>query len=94
MSRTVVVLETAGPEYRVRLIDNPEQLYRGINANTSRWIPNSEYIHEQFDGIMTYHGREAALHYARYLSQLPGNADLEGGIQVIDIWSDIEYPNL
>lgn len=94
MSRTIVILETAGPEYRVRLLDNPELLYRGINANTSKWIPNSPYIHDEFDAHTHYPHKDMAVSRARVLSNQPENVDLEGGIRVIDIWSDIRYTDL
>jgi len=93
MSRTIVILETPG-EYRVKALDSPEMLYLGINANTSKWIPNSKFIHETFDDETTWYFKEAALSHARELVRQGGNAELEGGIRVIDIWSDIEYPNL
>ena len=94
MNKTIVILETAGPEYRVRLLDNPELLYRGINANTSKWIPNSPYIHSEFDAHNHFSIKEMAISRARVISNQPENADLEGGIQIIDIWSDTSYTDL
>jgi len=94
MSKTIVILETAGPEYRVRTLDNPEMLYLGINANTSKWIPNSKFIHSEFDAHMDYSDKNRAISRARVLSNQPENADLESGIQIIDIWSNIRYTDL
>jgi hypothetical protein len=90
MSKTIVILETAGPEYRVRTLDTPEYLYNGINANTSKWIPNSSYIHEQFDGELAFSYGPAIMQARKQAEGL----DLEGGIQIIDIWSDMLYTDL
>jgi hypothetical protein len=90
-SKTIVILVTTGPEYRVQTVDTPEFLYNGINANTNKWIPNSNYIHEQFDGELAFSYEGPALRLARKQAE---GLDLEGGIQIIDIWSDMLYTDL
>ena len=97
VSKAVVVLKTAGLlkpnsfEYHVKTLDNPELLYRGINANTNKWIPNSSYIHEQFDSVDPFFYEGPALMQARKQAEV---TELEGGIQVIDTWSNIRYTDL
>ena len=94
IKNSVIVLVTKGPEYRVAYLPNAGDIVMGLNVNTNKWIPNKSWIARWFELTIVDQDRESALRHAKALSKQVEPIELPEGIQVIDIWSDIEYNDL
>jgi len=92
---TIIILETAGPEYRVSVVPDSDYIYSNIGED-NKWTLNSEYIHSFFDIVKPVNTKEDAFSLASNLSVLLKdiNMNIVGGIQHIDNWSHMSYSGI
>lgn len=88
----IYVLETAGPEYRVKYAQNIDAVYGKFNDDTGYWDGDDEKIKEFFHDALVYDSLVDALDKAEELSN---NYDyLEYGICVIADFKDKVFSEL
>lgn len=85
-----VILHTAGPEYRVGSIEETDLLYRMLD-DSGKWLPNSEYIHKNFDGAPVYETIPELLMKSKEFTENMGN---NKPIIFLDNWQNTNYNSL
>lgn len=85
-----VILHTAGPEYRVRPIENVDLLYSVLD-DSGKWLPNSEYIHTNFDSANVYESVPELLKNSNEFTESIGNSC---PIIFLDKWQNLDYHSL
>lgn len=56
----VYVMQTYGPEFRIAIMEAVENIYKSWDEKTETWVPNAEFITEQFGSSMVYNVFEDA----------------------------------